>query len=117
MNQDQSKLKNTHPVTINEGFICEKCKKENPKATKSCRNHCIFCLYSKHVDDLVPGDRASTCLGLMEPLGIDYNSKKGYQIIYLCKKCKKKAKNIAADDDDMELITKIMQRQNIGFDF
>ncbi|WDF05905.1 RNHCP domain-containing protein [Shouchella hunanensis] len=36
------------------------------RANGSYRNHCPFCLYSKH-QDIIPGDRASTCGGLMEP--------------------------------------------------
>jgi len=115
MNPKDLNHQNTHPINVNEGFTCLNCKKKNPKALKTCRDHCKFCLFSRHVDDVVPGDRASTCLGLMEPVGIDYNTQKGYQIVYICHKCQKKMRNIAAEDDDMDLITKIMQRQNIGF--
>ncbi len=32
----------------------------------SYRNHCPFCLFSLHVDN-IPGDRNNTCKGLMEP--------------------------------------------------
>jgi hypothetical protein len=33
------------------------------------RNHCTHCLWSKHVDT-APGDRASSCGGCMEPVGV-----------------------------------------------
>ena len=35
---------------IDEEFICENCGKKVPKLGYSCRNHCMHCLYSKHVD-------------------------------------------------------------------
>jgi len=37
-------------------------------------------------------------MGTMVPIGIKYHSKKGYQIIHRCKKCKIEKKNIIAQD-------------------
>ena len=89
----------------NEGFVCEHCSFENPAHPNSCRNHCRQCLYSKHVDQDVPGDRLSPCAGLMKPIGIDYSGKKGQLILHQCCRCKKRMKNkIAEDDDQGELI-------------
>ena len=104
-----------NPIHINEAFTCRKCKKDNPEAKKTCRNHCRFCLYSLHVDDKIPGDRLSECHGLMEPLAIRQSGKKGYQILHRCLKCAKEMVNKAADDDDIDTIITIMQRQNINF--
>ena len=42
---------------IDEEFTCENCGKHVPKLGYSCRNHCPYCLHSKHVD-VNPGDRA-----------------------------------------------------------
>ena len=53
------------------------------------------------------GDRAETCHGMLEPIGIEISSKKGYVIIYKCKKCGAIRKNISAKDDDMSLIIKL----------
>ena len=61
---------------IDEEFICENCGKKVEKLGYSCRNHCNYCLYSKHVDKN-PGDRAEECHGLLEPIGIEINNKKG----------------------------------------
>lgn len=72
----------------------------------SCRNHCPSCLHSKHVDKN-PGDREETCHGILEPIGIETNSKKGYIIIFKCKKCGMIRKNKVAEDDDMDLIIKL----------
>ncbi len=102
-----------NPIVMNEQFVCEKCGKPNPPAKQSCRNHCSFCLYSKHVDLEVPGDRKSECLGLMEPVYIEQKGKKGLQIVQQCLKCGKKIPNITAEDDDMDKIIVIMQRQNL----
>lgn len=41
---------------INENFICENCNKEVLKSEYTARDHCPYCLYSKHVD-INPGDR------------------------------------------------------------
>jgi hypothetical protein len=50
-----------------EDFVCEHCGK--PVVGNGYTNHCPECLWSKHVD-VNPGDRAATCLGLMEPVGV-----------------------------------------------
>jgi DNA-directed RNA polymerase subunit RPC12/RpoP len=72
----------------NTGFICLNCNKQIEKLTNgSYRNHCPFCLYSLHVD-IIPGDRANPCHGLMKPIGLTYKAKKGWQIIHRCLKCK-----------------------------
>ena len=91
---------------IDEEFICENCGKKVPKLGYSCRNHCPYCLHWKHVDKN-PGDRAETCHGDLEPIEIEINTKKGYIIIFKCKKCGAIRKNKAAEDDNMEEIINI----------
>ena len=80
---------------IDEGFVCE-----------HCGNHCPKCLYSKHVD-VNPGDRQEECHGLLEPIGLEMNNKKGYVIIFRCKKCGAIRKNKSAEDDNMELLIQL----------
>ena len=99
-------------LEIDEEFICENCGKQVEKLCYSCRNHCPYCLYSKHLD-INPGDRKEDCHGLLEPIGIEINSKKGYVIIYRCKKCGAIRKNKAARDDNMDLIIKLSSNNNI----
>ncbi|MBT3864514.1 RNHCP domain-containing protein [Candidatus Peregrinibacteria bacterium] len=94
-------------ITINESFNCQNCGKKNPKAEKTCRNHCKYCLYSRHVDDETPGDRASTCKNLMEPIRTEKDNRKDMVIFHKCTKCGKIAKNKMASDDDMDLIIKL----------
>ena len=88
-----------------EEFICENCKEKVSKLNYTARDHCPNCLYSKHVD-INPGDRLNTCLGLLEPIGID-KYKDTYKIIYRCQKCKEIHKNIMAKDDNMDLIIEL----------
>lgn len=59
------------------------------------------------MDEKIPGDRLSSCEGLMEPYDIDYKSKKGYQLIHRCVKCKKEIKNLLAEDDDLHEFLRI----------
>ena len=88
---------------IDEEFICDNCGSIVKKLGYSSRDHCPKCLYSKHVD-INPGDRQEQCHGLLEPIGIEINNKKGYIIIFKCKKCGAIRKNKAAEDDNMDLI-------------
>lgn len=88
-----------------ENFICEYCGKEVNKLNYTARDHCPYCLYSKHVD-ILPGDRENTCKGLLEPIKLE-KFKNTYKIIYKCKKCHELHKNIIANDDDMNLIIEL----------
>lgn len=87
---------------IDETFICENCDKEVPKLGYTARDHCPYCLYSKHLD-INPGDRKNSCQGLMKPIGIE-KYKKSYKIIYNCNKCHTIHRNIMANDDNFDLI-------------
>ena len=87
---------------IDEEFICENCGKHVPKLGYTCRNHCPYCLHSKHLD-INPGDRLNTCKGLLKPIGIE-KYKDTYKIIYKCQKCHTIHKNIMATDDNYDEI-------------
>jgi hypothetical protein len=92
-------------IARQEPFTCDHCGAAvEPLASGSYRNHCPVCLYSKHVDQEGPGDRESSCHGLMKPIGIDHSGKKGWMIIHRCLQCGKQLPNIAAPDDDLSKI-------------
>lgn len=91
----------------NEGFVCLHCGFENGPQQGSCRNHCVRCLYSRHVDELAPGDRASECKGLMEPIGLDIPKKGERMIRHRCLTCRKEMRNMVARDDDIEAIVEL----------
>lgn len=95
---------------IDEDFICEVCKKEVKSLGYTARDHCPFCLHSKHVD-INPGDRLETCHGLLIPIDIEKNKKSEYKIIYKCHKCGNIRKNIMAADDNYDEIIKISQKK------
>ena len=88
-----------------ESFTCENCHKEVKPLGYTARDHCPYCLYSKHVD-INPGDRQNTCNGLLKPTGIE-KYKDTYKILYKCETCHKDHKNIVATDDNMEKIIEI----------
>jgi hypothetical protein len=90
---------------INESFVCDYCGMDVPPAGLGCRNHCPFCLSSKHVDHF-PGDRASTCHGRLVAESYEVNAKKGIVLIFRCLKCNIRSRNkalcrgLAPDDYD-----------------
>lgn len=96
---------------IDEKFICENCGKYVEKLKYSARDHCNYCLYSKHVD-INPGDRLNDCMGLLIPIGAE-KFKDTYKIVYKCNKCNKIHKNIMAIDDNFDLLTEICKNSSI----
>jgi hypothetical protein len=93
-------------IKRNEGFECEHCGVNVTGVHNGAsRNHCPFCLYSKHVD-IIPGDRQALCNGLMKPVGVKkYRST--WKIVHYCVKCGKTQNNIVAQDDSMEVIISV----------
>ena len=90
---------------INESFVCENCLKKVPISDYTARDHCPYCLYSKHVD-IMPGDRLNNCHGLLKPIGLE-KFKQSFKIIYKCNKCGELHKNIVANDDNGDLIIEL----------
>lgn len=83
----------------NNAFTCANCGAQvRPLENGSVRNHCPACLHSLHVD-IQPGDRASDCHGVMVPVGVEQSGKKGWIIVYRCRKCGLTGRNKAALDD------------------
>ncbi len=91
-------------------FICTVCKKNVDKLHYSSRDHCNECLHSLHVD-ILPGDRENQCGGIMTPVDLTIDSKKGYVIQYKCKKCGKTHNNKMAKDDDFDAILSLSNKQ------
>ena len=92
------------------GFVCEHCGKTVPALEKTSRNHCPYCLWSLHID-VMPGDRANECHGLMEPISALTDPRKGYIIIHRCTKCGEIRRNKAALEgnvpDDRNLLIRL----------
>ncbi len=91
----------------NDSFTCKACGKTvTPQGAGSDhRNHCPACLCSLHVDEK-PGDRASACGGVMEPIAVWVKDGGEWALVHRCRKCGKLDTNrIAADDHPMKLVS------------
>lgn len=83
----------------NDAFDCAICGSTVlPLEGGGFRNHCPHCLWSRHVDR-VPGDRAECCNGLMEPVGLEGSSARGWSVVHRCQACGFERRNRAALDD------------------
>jgi hypothetical protein len=98
--------------SVEDGFICRNCRayvyaQPYLSGVKN-RNHCPYCLWSRHVDWQQAGDRMSACKANMEPIGLTV--KQSYRkhgdmntgelmLIHRCRDCGRISINrIAADD-------------------
>jgi len=89
------------------------------------RNHCPYCLWSRHLDLYSAGDRLSACKGKMRPIGLTMKkSRNKYQIkpggelmlIHECVECGDLSINrIAADDDPDSIMDAFLSSQTLGF--
>ncbi|MSP56847.1 MAG: RNHCP domain-containing protein [Myxococcales bacterium] len=86
----------TNPIARDEAFRCQHCDRDVPVGGRRPRDHCPWCLHSLHVD-IVPGDRAAGCGGLLVPSGVE-PSAKGLDILYRCDRCGAARKNRVLDD-------------------
>lgn len=92
-----------------QAFKCGHCRQfiGAPIAGGRHRNHCPNCLYSKHVDRKMPGDRMSECHSMMAPIGL-LSRRNGEQVlIHLCLGCGKEDPNRVAADDNPLLLMRI----------
>jgi len=92
-------------------FICQQCgKRVDFKAFGTLnRNHCNFCLWSRHVDEKI-GDRKSKCKGLMEPVDLAFKKDGELMIVHKCDLCRKISTNRIAGDDSVREIIKIAEK-------
>ena len=89
-----------------EVFKCRHCKRFvcPPEYGSHHRNHCPFCLFSRHVDEKRPGDRMSTCGASMEPIGSFQRPNEEQVIVHRCLGCGFERFNRIAADDDFDLV-------------
>ena len=104
-------MENKRFKMIDENFVCEVCGKEVNKLNTTARDHCPYCLCSKHVD-INPGDRSANCNGILEPIDIEKSKKDSLKIVYKCNKCGMIKKNKTAIDDNYDLILEIMSNKD-----
>ena len=91
----------SNPIFIDESFLCGNCGKDVPIGDVMIRDHCPFCLWGRHLDN-IPGDRAADCGGLMKPLSFSIGG--GIRWIhYQCTTCTHQFRVRAHPDDTQEL--------------
>jgi hypothetical protein len=107
--EDQARQRR-NPIRIDEAFECLHCGHPVPPGVSRVRDHCPACLRSLHVD-VVPGDRAAGCGGLMDPVGLDLGGRAEMVIRYRCRRCGHLHRNRAALDveppDDPALLRRL----------
>ena len=90
---------------------CVHCRRDVTSAAPGTqhRNHCPFCLWSRHVDN-DPGDRESECLASMEPIAITVRKGGEWVLIHRCNGCGELSTNRTAGDDSALLLMQIAVR-------
>lgn len=101
MNQFEKKFTRTP-----ENFTCLICG-QSINGT-GYTDHCPNCLWSLHVD-INPGDRKSSCQGLMEPIGV-IQGKGSWRILYKCQSCSYTHFNKSAVDDNIDVIIQLSSK-------
>jgi predicted RNA-binding Zn-ribbon protein involved in translation (DUF1610 family) len=83
------------------------------------RNHCPYCLWSRHLDLFSAGDRLSACKGGMKPIGLTMKkSRNRYRpgsrgelmLVHECVECGDLSINRIAADDDPDSIMDALHR-------
>lgn len=105
------------PNRQSESFQCAHCRSHVTTlpwiSGVQNRNHCPYCLWSKHLDHKQAGDRLSACKAPMRPAGVALKqSRKKYgtdtgelMLVHVCGGCGKVSLNrIAADDDPQAIL-------------
>jgi len=92
---------------VKENFKCGNCGFE--VTGDGYTDHCPKCLWGRHVDDLIPGDRESECRGLMEPIEVQYLGGK-YKIQHKCTKCSHRFWVRSDQKDDVDRLIELTVR-------
>ena len=90
-----------------EDFVCANCGAK--VKGNGYTNHCPRCLFSQHVD-INPGDRASTCGGLMKPVDVELKDGE-YTLVQRCVKCGHTRRNRVAKEDDFEIVIELSKKK------
>ena len=104
------------------GFTCVHCRHYVSSAVilsgVNNRNHCPYCLWSRHLDLRQAGDRLAACKEKMRPIGLTFKRtlKKYAQktqgelmLVHQCVECGHVSINRIAADDDIENILQVFQ--------
>lgn len=90
-----------------DAFRCLGCRRDVPVRALGTahRNHCPYCLTSRHVDGRAPGDRGEECRAPMDALTLAVRDDGEWLLIHRCRACGTlKANRPAYDDHPLALI-------------
>jgi len=109
-----------HSHTVERGFTCQHCGAYVYTLPETAgvqnRNHCPFCLWSRHLDYQKAGDRMSACKAVMQPIGLTIKPAHNkyaccqlgeLMLIHRCSDCGKLSINRLAADDQTDNIAHI----------
>jgi DNA-directed RNA polymerase subunit RPC12/RpoP len=96
-------------LAFSRSFQCSHCgvAVSNDAPGTSHRNHCPACLWSRHLDRNVPGDRSATCSGGMEPIAVTVRGEGRWVLIHRCTDCGRLRLNRIAGDDNLLLLMQL----------
>jgi len=93
-------------------FRCAHCHVDVPLDAPGTahRNHCPNCLWSRHLDGDVPGDRAAECGASMEPIAVTARRDGEWLLVHRCLGCDELHLNRSAGDDNPLLLLHLVVR-------
>jgi len=111
-----------HLIDINSDFTCQHCHSYVSAAAwlsgVQNRNHCPYCLWSRHLDLFESGDRLAACKAPMRPIGLTLKRNRNkyarvasgeLMLVHLCTDCERLSINRIAADDVPEAILEVFE--------
>jgi rubrerythrin len=90
----------TNPIHVDEAFACSTCGLAVERGGTRVRDHCPKCIHGLHVD-VVPGDRAAGCGGVLVPVEVQPEGRAGLVIQWACQRCGHRYRGRAHPDDHL----------------
>ena len=116
-------------IDLNADFKCRHCgayvSAARALAGVANRNHCPYCLWSRHLDLFEAGDRLAACKAPMRPIGLSMkNSRNKYthigngelMLVHLCTDCERISINRIAADDVPQAIMEVFEASLVSLD-
>ena len=110
-------------TTLSDDFVCHHCGAYVSAAVALSgvgnRNHCPYCLSSRHLDLFEAGDRLAACKARMRPVGLTLkrvaNKYAVYQggelmLVHVCDDCGRVSINRIAADDVADMILSVLEQ-------
>lgn len=121
INPGYRRLQDTNIFQQVVGFTCMVCHlpiNSDPLLSGvNNRNHCPYCLSSRHVDLYQAGDRMNACRASMQAIGLSWKSSRNkygtangeLMIVHLCNECNAVSINRIAADDNLDKLVNLFE--------